>query len=125
MTDDEQSTLDLPDFLPKVPDASAAPLVKAVEQTIQQLMEDGHIARVDVGKVQLALELAEVIAIKKATRRASTIGNDARVLMEILDAFVAETDEDGDEQLRAAMDAWTQRVAEFTVPGEVVGADES
>lgn len=82
-------------------------LEKAVRRTLTELHKQGHVAEVDAGKAQLALEMAQVIATKKATGRASTIGNDARVLMEILDAFVDEAT-DIDDELRAAMNAWAE-----------------
>lgn len=81
----------------------------AIRRTLGALERDGHIGEVDSGKLQLAIELAQIIELKKATRRTSTVGNDARVLMEILDSFVEEAG-DVDDDLRAAMDEWAQEV---------------
>lgn len=115
MSDDEQTTLDLPGLAP-IAGGQPPALVTAVRATIEQLHRDGHINAIDVGKVQLAIELAEVIALKRSSGRASTVGNDARVLMEILDAFVVDADEQGDDMLRAAMDEWSERVRKLGLP---------
>lgn len=85
-------------------------LEKAIRRSLAELHRQGHVGEVDAGKLQLAIELAQIIELKKATRRTSTVGNDARVLMEILDAFVAEAS-DVDEDLRAAMEQWGTYVA--------------
>lgn len=79
----------------------------AVRRTLAELHKMGHVHEVDSGKTALALEMAQVIATKKATGRASTIGNDARVLMEILDAFVGDVS-DVDTELREAMRQWQE-----------------
>lgn len=79
--------------------------------TLEQLFLDGHITKLHAGKVALAVELAQVISSKRASGRASTIGNDARVLMEILDSFIEDGDPDADAGLRAALEAWSEEVA--------------
>ena len=99
-------TLPLPG-LDEVTGRGVPPLERAVRRTLAELHRQGHVQEVDAGKTQLALELAQVIALKKATGRASTIGNDARVLMEILDAFVDEAT-DVDDELRDAMREWAE-----------------
>lgn len=116
MTDANDPTLDIPG-LPTTPPAVAGALVLAVRATLDELHRQGHVNAVDVGKVQLALELAELITMKKSSGRASTVGNDARVLMEILDNFVTESKGEGDDMLRQAMDEWTAKVAELEAAG--------
>ncbi len=86
--------------------AKVSPLEAAIRRTLKALHTDGHIGEVDAGKLQLAIELAQIIELKKATRRTSTVGNDARVLMEILDSFVEEAG-DVDDDLKAAMAEWS------------------
>lgn len=111
MTDTEQTTLDLPGLTPEPPGSPTASsaLVKAVEQTIRALFADDRIGEVDAGRVALAMELAHVIALKRTSKRASTVGFDAKVLMEILDGFREDAKGEGDV-LRDAMVEWSARV---------------
>lgn len=93
-------------------------LERAVRRTLAELQRQGHIGEIDAGKLQLAIELSQVVAIKKRTGRASTIGNDARVLMEILDSFVDEAT-DVDDGLRDAMLQWSEVMSRVDAPAEV------
>lgn len=94
--------------------AKVSDLESAIRRTLKALHADGHIGEVDAGKLQLAIELAQIIELKKATRRTSTVGNDARVLMEILDSFVEEAGTDVDDDLKAAMAEWSAENAART-----------
>lgn len=105
MTETTQEVLDLPDFIAP-PTATSGALVKAVHSTIAQLHADGRITPNDAARVALAIELAEVIAMKRTSGRASTIGQDAKVLADILDGFREDAKGEGDV-LREAMDKWT------------------
>lgn len=104
-----------PDTLPgmegdDVGKAPASTLERAIESTIHALTGEGHVTAVDAGRVQLARELAAIIELKKQTRRVSTVGNDARVLMELLDGLTKESkDENG--TLRDAMAEWSAFLA--------------
>lgn len=84
-------------------------LAAAVRRSITALDRAGLVAEHDAARLQLALELADIIAIKKRTGRMSTVGNDARVLVELLDKLLPEATE-LDEQLRAAVAAWEDAV---------------
>jgi hypothetical protein len=106
MTDTTQEALDLPGYLP-TPPASSGALVKAVHSTIEQLNRDGRIGPNDAARVALAVELAEVIAMKRQSGRASTIGQDAKVLAEILDGF-KEDAKGADDVLVEAMAKWSE-----------------
>jgi hypothetical protein len=87
--------------------AGVTPLEAAVERTLARLEADGYLdPERDAGKRALALELAAVIALKRRTGRASTIGNDARVLLELLDGVVPDAGGEGDATLRQAMAEW-------------------
>lgn len=108
MTDSTQEVLDLPGFVAQ-PSASSGALVMAVHATIAQLHADGRITPNDAARVALAIELAEVIAMKRQSKRASTIGQDAKVLAEILDGFREDAKGEGD-LLREAMDRWSDLV---------------
>lgn len=89
------------------PSRGVGDLEKAIRRTLRQLHADGMVREVHAGKAQLAIELAQVIAAKRASGRASTIGNDARVLMEILDTFVPD-DSEVDEAFQKAMEEWNE-----------------
>lgn len=88
-----------------------APLEQAVRQTLQHLAADGALTPADAGRVALAIELAQIIGDKRATRRTSTVGNDARVLMDILDELAPAAGSEADQQLRATMDVWSAAIA--------------
>lgn len=105
-----QETLDLGDIVTP-PDATAGALVKATHQTIARLFADGRITEFDAARVALAIELAEVIAMKRASKRASTIGQDAKVLSEILDGF-REDAKGVDDDLVEAMERWDEVIVE-------------
>lgn len=109
----EQGSLPLPGLEPPVDDPTggdAGRLALAVRRSIRALDNAGLIHEVDAARLQLALELADIIEIKKATRRMSTVGNDARVLVDLLDKLLPEQTET-DEELRAAIAAWSAHVA--------------
>jgi hypothetical protein len=90
-------------------------LAKAVRRSVQALDRAGLVQEHDAARLQLALELAEIIAIKKATGRMSTVGNDARVLVELLDKLLPEQTE-VDEDLRDAIAAWSAAQAQPASP---------
>lgn len=98
-----------PEPLPGLEEPARPPasLELGVRRTLTHLHALGYVTEADAGKTALALELAQVIAVKRASGRASTIGNDARVLMEILDSFQPE-DTDADAQLQEAMEKWAE-----------------
>lgn len=89
----------------------------AIRRTLRALDGEGFVQEVDAGKLQLAIELAQVISIKKRSGRASTIGNDARVLMEILNDFKAEVSE-VDASLAKAMEEWAEVVEDEQQPAD-------
>ncbi len=88
---------------------AASDVAKAVRRSIAALKAMGLVGEVDAARLALALELADIIAIKKRTGKMSTVGNDARVLVDLLDKLLPEQT-DVDEQLRAAMAAWGEAV---------------
>jgi len=92
----------------QVKEASA--VAKAVRRSIAALEDAELVTEVDAARLALALELADIIAIKKRTHRLSTVGNDARVLVDLLDRLLPEKSE-VDEQLRIAMEKWEAAMA--------------
>lgn len=88
---------------------AASSVAKAVRRSIAALEDVGLVGEVDAARLALALELADIIAIKKRTNRLSTVGNDARVLVDLLDRLLPEESE-VDQSLREAMEAWEQVV---------------
>lgn len=96
---------------PDEPDRKRPPLESAVRQTLRSLDSEGALTAADAGRVALAIELAQIIADKRATRRTSTVGHDARVLMDILDELAPAAASESDKQLRRAMDEWSAMLA--------------
>lgn len=108
---------DPPETLPGLEKPAYAParaglpdLRAAVRRTISELEATGRIRDVDAGKIATADYLAAVIMTKERTGRASTISNDARLLVELLDALAPDTDAK-DAQLADAMAAWSEELA--------------
>lgn len=111
----EQTVLPLPGLEP-ITDAQAeqaGKLAVAVRRSVAALDRAGLVQEHDAARLQLAIELADIIAIKKRTGRMSTVGNDARVLVELLDKLLPEQTE-VDEELRDAVAAWTAAGAQPT-----------
>jgi hypothetical protein len=84
----------------------------AIDLTIDHLAAAGHIDPVrDAARVELCRELARVMGDKRRTGRTASIGNDARVLQELLAGFAAAAaDEEGDAMLREAMAEWSAQI---------------
>ena len=99
-----------PDTLPGLDDGwnpeTASYLEKAVVSTLDHYREAGLITPAMSGKVALALSLTRVMVGKERRGRTSTYANDARLLNEILDGFVAEEGA-GNDALRQAMAQWS------------------
>jgi hypothetical protein len=102
-----QDTLPLPGMVDPDDGRRASELAAAVRRSIRALQAAGLVAEHDAARLQLALELADIITIKKSTGRMSTVGNDARVLVDLLDKLLPEATT-VDEQLKAAMAAWAE-----------------
>jgi hypothetical protein len=87
-------------------------LERAVLSTLGEYAGAGLVKPRDAGKVALALDLCRVMAGKRRSNRTSTYSNDARLLAEILDSFVAE-ESAGDAAVTEAMREWSDQVAAF------------
>lgn len=85
-------------------------LERAVLDTLNEYREAGLLTRRDAGKVALAIHVCRVMEDKRRRGRTSTYANDARLVNEILDGFIAEESR-GDERLRQAMTEWGAFVA--------------
>lgn len=85
----------------------ASNVAMAVRRSIAALERMGLVGEVDAARLALALELADIIAIKRRTGRMSTVGNDARVLVDLLDKLLPEQTT-VDEDLRRAVAAWDE-----------------
>lgn len=90
----------------------ASALAKAVDATLVQLIQDSSLdPQRDAARIALARELAAVIAHKRTSGRASTVGNDARVLLELLDGMVpTEAATSADAALANAMREWSSQL---------------
>ena len=107
MSTDAQAALpglELPQLAP-----ANSPLAKAVDSTLISLVEASSLDPVrDAARIALARELAAVIVHKRTSGRASTVGNDARVLLELLDGMVpTEAATSADAALAKAMRDWS------------------
>lgn len=94
-------------------DRQPSELGAAIRRTISAYHDQGLVSEVDAARLQLALTMAHVVDLKVASGRMSTIGHDARVLMDLLDKLADEAG-DIDDDLRDAMQAW----------GEATGAPQ-
>lgn len=92
-------------------------LETAVRSTLRALAAEDALTPADAGRVALAIELAQIITDKRASKRTSTVGNDARVLMDILDELAPAAASETDKQLRAAMDSWSAKIAQHEAAG--------
>jgi hypothetical protein len=86
-------------------------LETAVRRTLSALDREGALTEADAGRIALAVEMSQIIADKRSTRRTSTVGHDARVLMDILDELAPAAASESDKALRRAMDEWTAMLA--------------
>lgn len=101
-----------PEMLPGLEPApaTASALERAVRQTIAALEERGYLSDTSAARCALAVELAQIISDKRRSGRTSTVGHDARVLVELLDDLMPE-DTGVDEALAAAMKSWSDAIA--------------
>lgn len=108
MPETEQTALPLPGLgeLDAASVRRAGELAVAVRRSVRALDDMGLVQEHDAARLQLALELAEIITEKRRTGRMSTVGNDARVLVELLDKLLPDQTE-VDDELRDAVAAWT------------------
>lgn len=88
------------------PDREPSPLEKAVRRTIAELNRLNYVTESSAARCALAIELAQIITDKRRSGRTSTVGNDARVLVELLDDLLPE-DTGADAQLQKAMLEWS------------------
>lgn len=99
-----------PEALPglELPTPPASELLAAVDVTLDALEQDGHLDPVrDAARRELARTVARIITMKDRTGKASTVGNDARVLMDLLDGLVpAAASTSVDARLAKAMEEW-------------------
>lgn len=102
-----------PDPLPGLeePARGASDLELAVRRSIKALADRGYVDEQHAARTALAVELAQVIDLKHRTGKMSTIGNDARVLVELLDKIIP-ADTSVDERLKKFMELWAEELAE-------------
>lgn len=109
MSDETQLELPLPGL--DEPAGKPGALELAVRRTFRSIEDDGILDESDAGRLQLAVELAQIIELKKQTKRTSTVSNDARLLVEILDKLTgADVEGSDDRRLRDAMAAWSEHI---------------
>lgn len=98
--------LPIPGMEPDPEHRPVSSLEKAVRATLVALQADGLIEDRHAARVALAIELAQIVTLKRSTGRVSTVANDARVLMELLDKLLP-ADSGIDDALRAVMKEWS------------------
>jgi hypothetical protein len=108
MSESEQTALPLPGLgeLDERQQHTTGELAIAVRRSVAALDRAGLVQEHDAARLQLALELADIITEKRRSGRMSTVGNDARVLVELLDKLLPDQTE-VDAELRDAVAAWT------------------
>lgn len=87
-------------------------LEAAVRRTVASLQELGYLEEMHAAHTAAAIELAQVISMKHTSGKASTIGNDMRAMIDLLDRLVPERDDSVDLELKATMEQWSKVVAE-------------
>lgn len=108
MSHDPPETLPGMEAPPPAAARSGLPDLRAeVSRSIDALRAAGRVTDADAGKVAAADYLAAIIMAKERTGKASTVANDARLLVEILTDLAPEEGAE-DAQLRDAMEAWSQ-----------------
>lgn len=100
-----------PEPLPGMEDVDSGLLPNlevAVRRTIAALHDQGYIEEVHSAHTASAIELAQIIAQKHRTGRGlSTVGNDMRAMVDLLDRLVPTRDDDDvDAGLKKAMAEW-------------------
>lgn len=85
-------------------------LEAAVVATLQALAAENVLSPRDAARVRLAISLARIISDKERTGKTSTVGNDARVMLELLDGLAPAAHSEADAELRAAMLTWGEHV---------------
>lgn len=103
------------DDLDPAAQAGVSPLHRAIRRTVRELDEAGHVKAADAARLQLALTMADIIEAKQRSGRLSTVGNDARVLMELLTGLLEDAAQ-VDDDLRDAMAAWAAEAADLQDP---------
>lgn len=95
----------------ELPPAPPSVLEAAVRRTLHALDAAGALNEANAARTALAIELAQVITTKRQSGRASTVGMDARVLMDLLDQLSPVEEGGVDSELRRALEAWTDHGA--------------
>lgn len=111
MTEPTESTWPLPgmeDVGPRSADPSY--LETAVRRTIASLHEQGYLEEMHAAHTAAAIELAQVISMKHSSGKASTIGNDMRAMIDLLDRLVPERNDSVDLDLKKTMEEWSERL---------------
>lgn len=107
MTDD---ALPIPGLEPTPTTRAVTPLEDAVRRTLRALREEDLIEERHAARLQLAIEMAQIVSEKRRNGKTSTVAHDARVLMELLDKLLPE-ETAVDEALRNAMQQWSEVIA--------------
>jgi hypothetical protein len=80
-----------------------------VRRALAALAATDRLAEVDAGHLAVAIALSRIITQKEARGRLSTVSNDARLLVELLDAFTASDDSEIPDDVAAIISTWNRR----------------
>ena len=79
----------------------------AVRRTIARLHELGYLEEMHAAHTAAVIELAQIISMKHTTGKASTVGNDMKAMIDLLDRLVPVRDASVDAALKKAMQEWS------------------
>lgn len=85
----------------------------AVRRTIARLDDLGYLDEMHSAHTAAAIELAQIITSKHHTGKMSTVGNDMRAMIDLLDRLVPVRDDSIDARLKAAVEQWTKALGTF------------
>jgi hypothetical protein len=96
--------------LEAMPSDRAVGYVEAgVRRALVALKAADRLAEVDAGHLAVAIALSRIITQKEARGRLSTVSNDARLLVELLDAFTADDESAIPDDVAAIIATWNRR----------------
>lgn len=106
MTEPTAAPLPLPG-MEDLADRTAPYLEVGVRRTIARLVDLGYVDEMHAAHTAAAIELSQIIDAKKSSGKMSTVGNDMRAMIELLDRLVPEReDDDTNKLIRKTLDEW-------------------
>jgi hypothetical protein len=101
--------LPLPGLEDMPSDRAVGYVESGVRRTLAALVAADRLAEVDAGHLAVAIALSRIITQKEARGRLSTVSNDARLLVELLDAFTADDESAIPDDVQQIIATWKAR----------------